>query len=553
MKRVRMLLRVSSNQQLEADGDLSIQRQIVMEYIDSQEGWLLDEKEYFEGSNSGYKNALAKRETLQEALEDACNHEYDILAVYKDDRVGRRMWEMGAYIMALKSYGVDTYTVKDGLISPETDDIMGQMMLALRYGNAQKSSSDTGMRVKDTAQKLVRKGKFMGGRAPYGYELVLSGELSKHGRALHMLKIIPEQAEVVKHIYTLSVNKEYGSVKIARELNRDAYYRYLAPRDVWKEGTITSILTNPVYAGYVAYKRRERINGSCHRLDQEEWIRAETVNEDIKMIEEEMWNLVQEKRKKRSTQYGKERENQHVHRIPRKVGSLSLIDVAYCGYCGEKLVNGSRYNYWRIKNTGERRSSKTLMYRCKNAGHVPLHPIKRFSAGRMEKAVFSCIVEYASRILEDVDVYGIIQGKWKMLQKTREAALRKEREELGKLQKGLEVMESHIPEAMEGEYLLSIKELAEAIRRQQKKEEEQKTKIREKEEQIKEKEMTKEKWEEMKKRIPTWQQIFWEMDPDTRRVLIQKLVERILVTQEQIVIRFKFRRSDLMRESEKDG
>lgn len=41
---------------------------------------------------------------------------------------------------------------------------MGQMMLALRYGNAQKSSSDTGMRVKDTAQKLVQQGKFVGGR-----------------------------------------------------------------------------------------------------------------------------------------------------------------------------------------------------------------------------------------------------------------------------------------------------------------------------------------------------------------------------------------------------
>lgn len=53
---------------------------------------------------------------------------------------------------------------------------MGQMMLALRYGNAQKSSSDTGMRVKDTAQKLVKKGKFMGGKAPYGYKLELSGK-----------------------------------------------------------------------------------------------------------------------------------------------------------------------------------------------------------------------------------------------------------------------------------------------------------------------------------------------------------------------------------------
>ena len=52
MKRVRMLLRVSSNQQLEADGDLSVQRQLVLEYIEKRSDWKLDEKEYFEGSNS---------------------------------------------------------------------------------------------------------------------------------------------------------------------------------------------------------------------------------------------------------------------------------------------------------------------------------------------------------------------------------------------------------------------------------------------------------------------------------------------------------------------
>ena len=45
VKRVRMLLRVSSNQQLEADGDLSVQRQIVLDYIGQHEDWVLDEKE----------------------------------------------------------------------------------------------------------------------------------------------------------------------------------------------------------------------------------------------------------------------------------------------------------------------------------------------------------------------------------------------------------------------------------------------------------------------------------------------------------------------------
>ena len=88
-----MLLRVSSNQQLEADGDLTVQRQIVKEYIHRQADWSLDSKEYFEGSSSGYKNSVKERDVLQEALQDAGNGEYDILAVYKDDRIGRRMWE----------------------------------------------------------------------------------------------------------------------------------------------------------------------------------------------------------------------------------------------------------------------------------------------------------------------------------------------------------------------------------------------------------------------------------------------------------------------------
>ena len=157
-KIVRLMLRVSSDQQLEADGDLGVQRKLVLEYIRSQEDWILDDKEYFEGSNSGYKNSVADREILQEAYRDAKKGEYDILVVYKDDRIGRRMWEIGGYVMSLKQLGVDIYTVKDGCISPDTDDIMGQMVLALRYGAAQKSSSDTGQRVKDTAKKLVEQG-----------------------------------------------------------------------------------------------------------------------------------------------------------------------------------------------------------------------------------------------------------------------------------------------------------------------------------------------------------------------------------------------------------
>lgn len=557
MRKVRMLLRVSSNQQLEADGDLSVQRQLVTEYIQKQKEWKLDEKEYFEGSNSGYKNAVIKRETLQEALADAQKHEYDILVAYKDDRVGRRMWEMGAYIMALKGAGVDVYTVKDGCISPESDDVMGQMMLALRYGNAQKSSSDTGMRVKDTAQKLVQKGKFMGGAAPYGYELVLSGELSKHGRALHKLKVIPEQAETVKYIYNLSLNKEYGSVKIARILNEDGYYKKLAPRDVWKSGTVTSILTNPVYAGFVAYKRRERINGQYHRLESKDWIRANEPDESIRIIDGNTWDRVQERRRQRSSQYRKKTEDKETayketkcektNIIRRNEGGLALIDVLHCGYCGYKMTNGSKYNYWKLKGTGEKRSSRTPAYRCQAAHSGIAHPEKnQFRANEIETVVFSVVSQVIGGVLEEEDIFEKIRENQQRQRKTVEADLRREKQELDRILKGIEVMENHIPDAITGNCAMSLEELMDAIRKQKEREKAQKVVIKEKEERLEKIDHVRSEWSDVQEKNPTWEKLFVNAETQTKRVLVNKLIGRIDVQETQIVMRFKIGLSEYL-------
>lgn len=430
-----MLLRVSSNQQLEPDGDLSVQREIVKDYVKKHEEWQLDSKEYFEGSNSGYKNSVADRNVLQNALQDAQAKEYDILVAYKDDRIGRLMWEIGAYVMALKKCGVDIYTVKDGCISPETDDTMGQMMLALRYGNAQKQSADTGMRVKDTAQKLVQKGKFMGGKAPYGYKLELSGEISKHGRALHHLVIVPEQAEVVSYIYDLSLNKEYGSSKIASVLNRHETYKNLAPNDTWKGGTITSILTNPIYAGHTAYKRRERINGQYHRLDSENWITSIDANESIMIIDGDTWNKTQERRKRRGDKYIKALEHKDVNVIRKNDGMLALIDVLYCGYCGSKMTNGSKYNYWTIKGTGEKRASKIAIYKCQNAWQGVTHvKTKQIRADMIEPIVFESIAQYIGKLQENESIFNEIENNQNQEKKRKQAELKKEKQNLENIQ-----------------------------------------------------------------------------------------------------------------------
>ena len=545
MKKVRMLLRVSSNQQLEADGDLSVQRQLVKDYISRQSDWQLDEKEYFEGSNSGYKNAVADRDVLQEALQDAKAGEYDVLVAYKDDRIGRRMWEIGAYVMSLKSFGVDIYTVKDGCISPESDDIMGQMMLALRYGNAQKSSSDTGMRVKDTAQKLVQKGKFMGGKAPYGYKLELSGEVSKHGRALHHLVVVPEQAEVVKYIYELSLHKEFGATKITKILSEHEVYKSRAPRDIWKCGTIVSILTNPIYAGYTAYKRRERIDGKYHKLDSKDWVFAEKPDPEIAIIDENMWNRVQDSRKQRADKYIKSLENQNVTIIRRNSGMLALIDVLHCGYCGRKMTNGSKYNYWTIKDTGERRTSKIAIYKCPNAWNgIPHDKTKQYRADQIEPMVFEALAEYIGKLQENEDVFTQIEENQNRQKRMKQSELKKEQEELENIRGKIAVMESNIPSAMTGDYPLSLEELAGIIRKHKELEKKQQSAVKQKEAELDAMKVSMDDWESIRTKIPTWQDVFWNADTTTKRVLVDKLIERIDITKTNINIRFKINLND---------
>ncbi len=539
-KRARILLRVSSNQQLESDGDLTVQRQLVLEYVRSHPDWILDEKEYFEGGVSGYKNSVADRDELQKALSDAEKGEYDILVVYKDDRLGRRTLEIPSYILKLKTAGVMVYSVKDGCLLPEDNDSMDIVTLVLKYAVAEKSSADTGMRVKDTAKKLVQSGKFMGGKAPYGYILEHSGEISKHGRALKHLVIQPKQAEVVKNIYDLSLRKEYGSAKIASILNTDERYKNLAPNDVWKSGTITSILTNPIYAGYTAYNRRESLNGRRRSLDREEWILSQKTNPDLVIISEDTWQKVQRKREMRSNKYTKSLRNQDVTVIGRNDGMLSLVDVLHCGYCGCKMVNGSKYNYWTIKGTGERRTSKTAIYKCQNAWQgVPHDKTKQYRADVVEPIVFESLAEYIGKLQDNENVFERIVENNRDEKKRKEEDLEMEKKQLEKIRRGIRVMEEHIPDAMTGEYPLTLEDLVRNIDTQKDKEQKQLAVVQEKETALQNTAVTAKDWEDIKGKIPTWREMFLHADTPTKRVMVNKLIERIDITREKLTIRFK--------------
>ena len=405
---------------------------------------------------------------------------------------------------------------------------------------AEKSSSDTGMRVKDTAQKLVQQGKFMGGKAPYGYKLEYSGEYSKHQRALKHLVIAPEQAEVVKYIYELSFYKEFGSGKIASSLNNDSRYKNLAPNDVWKSGTITSILTNPIYAGYTAYKRRETQNGMSHSLDRKDWIIAEKQNKEITIINPELWEKVQISRQKRRTKYQKQPWNEKATIISRNDGNLALIDVAYCGYCGRKLTNGTKYDYWTIKGTGERRSSQKSIYKCQNVWQgVPHEKMKQIRADKIEPIVFKKLSEYVGRLQEDENIFEQILENQSFEKKRQEQILVREKRNLQEIEKNIDILNDAIPNAITGTYPLSLEDLAKSIEKQKDKASKQKTVVEELETNIKNLSVSQEDWENLYHNLPTWQDIFMNADVATKRVLVNKLIERIDITDDTVVIRFK--------------
>ena len=333
-------------------------------------------------------------------------------------------------------------------------------------------------------------------------------------------------------------------------MNGHETYKDLAPNDTWKSGTITSILTNPIYTGHTAYKRRERINGQYHRLDSKDWITSFDANENIAIIDEDTWNKTQERRKRRGDKYIKALEHKEVNVIRKNDGMLALIDVLYCGYCGSKMTNGSKYNYWTIKDTGETRASKIAVYKCQKAWQgVPHDKTRQIRADTIEPIVFESIAKYIGKLQENESIFHEIENNQNQEKKRKQADLKKEKQNLLSIQDKIHIMEENIPNAMTGDYPLSLEELVTIIKKHKEQAQQQQEVVTLKEMELKNTSVTIDEWEDIKNKIPTWQDVFLNADVATKRVLVNKLVERIDVKKTEVVIRFKINLNDFISQS----
>jgi len=548
-KRVRTLLRVSSRQQLH-DDDIPIQRAEAEQFIAKHPDWVFD-KEYLEKGVSAYHNGVDDREVLQEIMQDAKRGEFEILLAYMSDRIGRQE-EYSFYVAELNRMGIEVWTIKDGPL--KTEEHIDKLLNYIRFWQNEGESKKTGMRVHDTMVEMVKDGKFVGGKAPYGYKLVLSGEISNHGRALHKLVIVPEQADIIKQIFRHAVNQGMGYEKIANTLNKNGVPAPIL--DKWKGGTIRSILTNPVYMGYIAYNRRKNGHANSTRLDRKEWTYSREQKPEIIIVSQEIWERAQEIREARKNKINASRQETNAlymeqYNVPFSTrGRLALTGMVYCGYCGKRLKNTGYANHWTCKKTREKKVSYVGRYGCPEK----CKQRSTYSQEYLEGIVFATVETYLEN-LKKIDISKELEEMQTQQGKTIKREIKDLEKEIKNLLADIETLEEKLPEAIRGEFAFSVDKLSAIISDKESLKKEKEIQKKSLQKQLEEISLQSNELMTFVEAMPKWNKIFSQADVQTKQMILSTLIDKIIVKDDDITIKFKIRLDNFLDEKllENDG
>lgn len=530
MKRVLCLYRVSSKRQLHGD-DIPLQRTECLDYIDSkkEEGWEYT-GELIEKGVSAFKNDISKRDVLVDIASRAERKEFDILLAYMSDRISRKGFQGASYIEQLHNAGVEIWTVKEGKLKIDTQE--GRLMLYMKLWSAEGESIKTSGRVNDAQVNRIKEGKHVGGYTPYGYDLAYTGEISNKDRALKELVINPEQAKIIVDIFHWYVYDGLGSFRIAQELNKKGIKP--VKTDEWGSSTITSILRNPVYKGYLAYNRRQ----NRKRVSEENWIYSKEQREDLVIIPELIWDKAQKIRQSKNY-------NDPDKRAVCTTGSLVLMGLAYCGYCGTRLTNASRYDYWTRKD-GTKCKKITGKYKCTNRANGKINCEGRFIYNQddLEGAVFEELYSYIDKI-KTANIYdGLIENQRK--QRIREQKeLADIEKSINAIKKDIGTLENQLPSAIRGEYIISIEKLSELIKKKESELSEVQKDYTLKKQEFEKSDLETKDLEDFRNILPNWVDEFKQSTPAQKKIMLADIVERIEVYHDSIRIKLKIKYEDL--------
>ena len=245
--RCAIYTRVSTDAGLEQDfNSLDAQRDASEAYIRSQAhaAWTLIRNQYNDG---GYSGGSTDRPALQRLLADIRAKKVDVIVVYKVDRLTRSLADFAKLVELFDGHGVSFVSVTQQF---NTTTSMGRLTLNVLLSFAQFEREVTSERIRDKIAASKRKGLWVGGMVPLGYEV-------KSRKVL----VIKEEAERVRTIFRRYL--ELGSLnqlmadlrqrKIQTKVRRLSSGRTVGGNPLTR-GPLAHLLRNRFYIGEVAFK-----------------------------------------------------------------------------------------------------------------------------------------------------------------------------------------------------------------------------------------------------------------------------------------------------------
>lgn len=192
-------------------------------------------------ADKGYSGKNTDRPQFQQMLEAIKNGEVSRVIVYKLDRISRSILDFATMMEEFQRYGVEFVSCTEKF---DTSAPMGRAMLSICIVFAQLERETIQQRVCDAYISRSRRGFYMGGRIPYGYQLK---PFTIDGKQTSYYTQNPDEAEIVKLIYAMYAEPQTSCGDIVRYLLKNNIVNSRSKNGVWDRCRITEMIKNPIY------------------------------------------------------------------------------------------------------------------------------------------------------------------------------------------------------------------------------------------------------------------------------------------------------------------
>lgn len=260
VKNCAVYTRKSTEEGLDQDfNSLDAQREACLAYITSQkaEGWAPVKATYDDG---GYSGGNIERPGIQKLLGDIKAGKVDIIVVYKIDRLTRSLMDFAKLVELFDKHQVTFVSVTQSF---NTTTSMGRLTLNVLLSFAQFEREVTGERIRDKIAASKKKGIWMGGPVPLGYDLKDRN-----------LLVNEKESSLVQKIFNLYL-KIRSVVKLIEVLNHEGD-RTKAGNE-FRRGMLYTLLANPIYIGKLQHKGKVYDGNHKGIIDQAVWSKAQDI------------------------------------------------------------------------------------------------------------------------------------------------------------------------------------------------------------------------------------------------------------------------------------